>query len=315
MEIKLSVIMPVYNAEKYLHQCLDSVLSQSLREIELICVNDCSKDSSAAILEEYAAEDSRVIVISNESNKHAGPCRNIGLERASGEYVLFMDSDDWLKEGSLEAVYKSASGLGADVLRCKALDYNNETGAVSSSLHNALKRVPFFMYNRPLNFEKAWWLLPKMNVAPWGGICRRQFLTENGIKFNDLVCVNDRSFFWETVIKAEKLVFSPEQLIFYRTNLSTSLVGSRIRNFYCHFRSFDLVKALTDALPTQKRRNVLDAELQDIANWLRQAAKTDYAESILSETADFIDNIERSLPDGFLNRAKGFKQIIGIISK
>ena len=92
---KISVIIPIYNSEKYLEECLDSILNQTLKDIEIICVDDGSTDNSLTILENYAQRDKRIQIFSQQ-NLHAGIARNHGLEKASGEYVHFMDSDDLL---------------------------------------------------------------------------------------------------------------------------------------------------------------------------------------------------------------------------
>ena len=99
--VKISVVIPVYNVEKYLEQCLDSVIAQSFEDIEVICVNDGSTDSSLEILKRYANNDSRIKIIS-QKNKGAGAARNVGIENAAGEYVYFMDSDDYLNADAFE---------------------------------------------------------------------------------------------------------------------------------------------------------------------------------------------------------------------
>ena len=99
--VKISVVIPVYNVEKYLEQCLDSVIAQSFEDIEVICVNDGSTDSSLEILKRYADNDSRIKIIS-QKNKGAGAARNVGIENAAGEYVYFMDSDDYLNADAFE---------------------------------------------------------------------------------------------------------------------------------------------------------------------------------------------------------------------
>lgn len=293
--VKVSVVIPVYNAEKYLRQCLDSVLGQSLREIEVICVDDGSTDGSIEILREYSERDRRFTALYNPENKHAGICRNLGLEKARGEYVLFLDSDDWILEGSLERIYEIAHRLNVDVLRCKALDYNNVSGTTTRSLHNSLKRVPFFLFNRVLKFKQIYWLLPKLNVAPWGGLFRREFLVENNIKFNDLICVNDRSFYWESMVKAEAIAFSKTELVCYRTNLSASLIGNRIKNFDCHFKSYEIVSEHVKNCPDKIQRCILNAELLDIAHWLEKAAGSEIYYEIKKKTSEFASSMDTKL--------------------
>ena len=116
MNCRVSVIVPVYNVEKYLKQCLDSLINQTLEDIEIICVNDGSTDSSLNILEEYQNKDNRIKIISQE-NKGVSAARNLGLKNAKGEYLLFIYADDWVELNALEELFNnigrfSPAGLG-----------------------------------------------------------------------------------------------------------------------------------------------------------------------------------------------------------
>ena len=102
--VKISIIVPVYNTEPYLEQCLDSIINQTLEDIEIICVNDGSTDNSLSVLEEYASKDNRIKII-NQENEGPGFARNNGLKSVNGEYVLFVDSDDWIELNTCEALY------------------------------------------------------------------------------------------------------------------------------------------------------------------------------------------------------------------
>jgi hypothetical protein len=112
----LSVVVPVYRVEDYLGACLDSILDQGLSDLELIAVDDASDDGSAAILASYAARDSRVKVLTFPANRGLGAARNAGLVAATGDYVWFVDSDDWLTEGTLDAVTERLAETDADLL-------------------------------------------------------------------------------------------------------------------------------------------------------------------------------------------------------
>lgn len=287
MTVKVSVIIPVYNAEAFLEKCLDSVLGQSLRELEVICVDDGSRDKSPEILETFAAQDERVVLI-KQQNCGAGAARNNGLSHALGEYIFFMDSDDIMLPNTLEKLWRQAHRQRLDVLRCRALDYDNVSGKTTRSLHNYLKRVPPFLYGIPTSYRPVYWLFPKINVAPWGGIVRKSFLIDNNIEFNRLKCVNDRSFYWETILKAKRIGFSRVTAILYRMNLTDSLIGTRIRNFECHFQSYEIVERLCRDLPNRYRRNILNGELMDIINWFEVGKKTDLADTISSEMEHFL---------------------------
>ncbi|MBR7071081.1 MAG: glycosyltransferase, partial [Clostridia bacterium] len=111
----ISIIVPVYNEEKFLSKCLDSLLTQTMREIEVICVNDGSNDRSGEILDEYAAKDSRIKIF-NQKNVGSSPARNRGLQQASGPYVMFVDSDDWVHDDYCRAPYETAVCFNSDLV-------------------------------------------------------------------------------------------------------------------------------------------------------------------------------------------------------
>lgn len=113
--IMISVIMPVYNVENYIEKCLDSVCNQSFKDLEIICVNDGSTDNSLKLLEDYAKRDSRIKIITQE-NGGIGHARNTGLKNATGEYVLFVDSDDFLCENSLDELYYNINSNNSDLV-------------------------------------------------------------------------------------------------------------------------------------------------------------------------------------------------------
>lgn len=114
---KVSIILPVYNVEPYLRKALDSVVNQTLRDIEIICINDCSPDNSLAILEEYAQRDSRIKIINQETNQGQGVARNLGIDMAIGEYLTFLDPDDWFELNACELLYNTARDNNAKVVR------------------------------------------------------------------------------------------------------------------------------------------------------------------------------------------------------
>lgn len=104
MDVKISVVLPVYNVANYLRKCLDSLVNQTFKDFEVICVNDGSTDLSLGILEGYAVSDSRFKII-NQENQGLSGARNTGIEHVQGDYVIFVDSDDWLEENALELLY------------------------------------------------------------------------------------------------------------------------------------------------------------------------------------------------------------------
>ena len=127
--IKVSVIIPVYNVELYLLKCLDSLKNQSLKEIEIICINDGSTDSSGKILDEYLKKDNRIQVI-NKINEGQGIARNIGIDIAKGEYIGFVDPDDWINAKKKKKMYNQAKNINSDIVICdysKHFENSNKT--------------------------------------------------------------------------------------------------------------------------------------------------------------------------------------------
>ena len=126
--IKISVIVPVYNVEKYLLECLDSIINQTLKEIEIICVNDGSTDNSLSILKEYASKDNRIILIDKE-NEGLGYTRKVGLDNATGKYILFCDSDDFYSElTAFEELYNYIEKVKVDVVIFECIRFDKNKG-------------------------------------------------------------------------------------------------------------------------------------------------------------------------------------------
>ena len=123
-KIKVSVIVPVFNVEEYLSTSLDSILNQTLKDIEIICINDGSTDASLDILENYAKKDARIKIISKK-NEGQGIARNIGLDNAQGEFIAFVDSDDFIKEDMLEKSYKKSVSKNLDLVMYKVSSFDN----------------------------------------------------------------------------------------------------------------------------------------------------------------------------------------------
>lgn len=115
-QIVVSIIIPVYNSEKTIGKCLDSLVGQTYKDIEIICVNDCSKDNSLSVLEEYLAKDKRIVIINHAENKNAGGARNSGIRASKGEYICFVDNDDWLRNDAIELLVKASDNASYDII-------------------------------------------------------------------------------------------------------------------------------------------------------------------------------------------------------
>lgn len=219
---KISVIVPVYNAERYLRECLDSLLNQTLNDIEIICINDGSTDSSPRILEEYVARDSRIKVI-NKENSGYGASMNIGLTAAEGEYIGIVESDDFVKTTMYEELYNLAVKNNADVVKS---DYYLYTTSNNQSRKIGIIKPK---YTGKVFSVKGYPKILKMPPSIWSSIYRREFLNKNSIRFQETpgASFQDISFAFKTLSSAERLVFTNKTYLYYRQDNENSSVKSK----------------------------------------------------------------------------------------
>lgn len=270
---KLSVVIPVYNAEKYIRQCLDSILTKQKIALEVICVDDCSTDGTPAILKEYQDKYENVTVIRNETNLYAGTCRNKGLMAAKGQYVHFLDSDDYVVDNVYEKLYTLAKENDLDWVKTTSEGFDDETGETIENPRYSMEKMYEGFFGTLLDFQH----FPKkfmdyMAVVPWNGIYKRHFLLEKNIRFNSLFCVNDRSFFVDTCVKGERMMIAREKIVRHRMNVSGSLVMKRVQHFDCQFESYRIIRQICNDnhVNDKVRFEILEHEMYDIFVWYRK---------------------------------------------
>lgn len=270
---KLSVVIPVYNAEKYIRQCLDSILTKQKIALEVICVDDCSTDGTPAVLKEYQDKYENVTVIRNETNLYAGTCRNKGLMAAKGQYVHFLDSDDYVVDNVYEKLYTLAKENDLDWVKTTSEGFDDETGETIENPRYSMEKMYEGFFGTLLDFQH----FPKkfmdyMAVVPWNGIYKRHFLLEKNIRFNSLFCVNDRSFFVDTCVKGERMMIAREKIVRHRMNVSGSLVMKRVQHFDCQFESYRIIRQICNDnhVNDKVRFEILEHEMYDIFVWYRK---------------------------------------------
>ena len=291
----VSVIIPVYNAEKYLRECLDSVVNQTLRDIEIICVDDGSTDSSLNILREYAAKDSRVKVYT-QRNQFAGVARNHGMEIASGRYYAFMDADDYYLPDALSRMFDLCEKYELDYI--KAGYYRTEAGKEPYDTPFTVNEyVSKKDLGRRLSFPADMDSLRKVSDVPWNGLYRASFIKDNGITFNNFRVMNDHSFFVNCVIHAKRAMIINDHVVCHRVNQATSLVGTRHKHFQCQIDNYYLVRRMIEHLDQPHKRKLLQREMAGIFQWynkLYPVADSFYQNQMHSQllafTADFDEN-------------------------
>ena len=220
-EVKVSVVVPVYNAEKFLRRGLDSLRKQTLKDIEIICVNDGSTDGSAAILAEYAAHDKRIKVITQE-NRYIGAARNRGIEAARGEYVGFMDQDDWVSLNYFEDLYNAAKKYNTDVAIAEQVYAIREKNTKLPLNHLLGKTAEAF------DTVGAGLYRPRRYI--WEKIYRRDFLNRHQIRFPTLRALyEDYNFMVQVLLYAKKIAVAYSGVYYYfMDNVSTSRYAVRI---------------------------------------------------------------------------------------
>ena len=222
MNPSVSVIIPVYNSERYLAQCLDSVLGQTLKDIEIICVDDGSADNTPKILSEYAARDERIRIIT-QGNAGPGIARNNGMKLAKGEYLAFIDSDDFWNATLLETAYRQAKALDVDLCLYPYAVYNESDGSYSQTPYAAwLPRETCF---EPKHYGGT--LFQMTPSAPGYRLYRRIFLKDNHLEFLPQHIGEDLYFVYLAMAFAGKIGYIRSVEAFLRrgtdSNLSSSL--------------------------------------------------------------------------------------------
>ena len=282
----ISVVIPVYNAEKYLEKCLDSVLASSLSGIEVICVDDGSEDRSLQILNAYRQKDSRVRVLTQQ-HLFAGAARNAGIRAAAGKYIHFLDSDDEVTPGAYEKLYRTAEAAEAEVCECLYINTNAETGEIMSrpKYRPVDERLPLRVSS---GGETAASLIYG-HVVPWNKLYLREFLTGRDIYFDGLICAEDRSFYFDVIFKAERIVRITERLVKHRRCISSSLDGSdiRARHFDVEFRSFERIWEIIGDAPNKIKAMVLDCCVADCYYWYQRVIGTEYDAAVRDQLRVF----------------------------
>ena len=251
--IKVSVIVPVFNTEKYLEKCLNSLINQTLQDIEIICVNDGSTDKSADIIKKFTNKDSRFKLI-NQENKKQGAARNAGMKIAKGEYIGFVDSDDWVDLEYYEKLYNAAKKYNADI----ALATNIRTGHGKDKKRLNITEEKFVTtLQDKIDVCQQW-----KNECPTNKIYRHSMLKNNNIKWPEGVYCEDKLFTIKAIYYANSIIATPGVNYYYYRN-PNSTVNSKAQK---HYKQLKLDKniAKKSVLDFLKEKN---AQIRDRDFW------------------------------------------------
>lgn len=268
---KVSIVIPIYNVEKYLRQCLDSVVSQTLREIEIICVNDGSKDSSLSIMQEYAAKDPRIVII-DKPNGGYGHSMNCGFDRATGEYLGIVESDDYADPDMFEKLYACAKAHDLDVVKSGFYFYYSKPEEKNTP-HPIASAATSGRTFRPVDgFDAVMEQVEFFNIKPtiWSAIYRRDFIRSNGIRFNETpgASYQDASFNFKVWACAQRVRLMEECFLHYRQDNEASSINSPGK-VYCICDEYDEMRRFLDEHPVLKGRlePVMVRVMYDSYNW------------------------------------------------
>lgn len=211
---KISIIIPVHNAEKYLDQCIESILSQTYQALQIICVNDGSSDGSLDVLEQYAAADSR-ITIESQSNQGVSAARNRGLEIATGEYIGFVDSDDWLEPTMVDTMLTALLSKKTDMAVCSVTQHDDDKKGESLTRRSFPNQS--FLEPKECHEFVDRFTTGEFDFANWNKLFRRTIIENHKIRFNpDLQIGEDFLFNLRYITHARSFVILEAQLYHYR---------------------------------------------------------------------------------------------------
>lgn len=255
---KLSIILPVYNTAKYLNQCIDSILNQSLKEFELICINDGSTDNSLNILKEYASKDNRITIIDKE-NGGQGLARNIAIEKAIGEYLSFIDSDDWIEPTMLKELYHAAKQNSSEIVLCEHKVFDIPTNVISQPEYTRLP-IPKIFDQRSFQSSEITDFLFSINTGPCNKIFKTEFVNSIGAKFAEGLLYEDILFVFKCLINAKviNIVRRPLYIIRYlRPGSETSYRGKK------QFDIFEVIQLLDKEIYKDEIPDAIKIKYQD----------------------------------------------------
>ncbi len=257
--IKVSVIIPVYNSEKYLRECLDSIINQTLKEIEIICIDDGSTDNSLDILKSYAAKDRRIIIL-QQRNLGAGAARNAGLKIAKSKYLSFLDADDFFEKNMLKKAYDKCELDKAQICVFRSKEFDNKDKKFLLMTWSIRKRflprkIPF----SPIDISKH--IFQVFNGWAWDKLYDREFIQQNKLRFQEIRTTNDAYFVFTANVLASRITVLNDILAYHRVNTNTSLSVTREKSWDCCY------KAITAIKRELIKQSLYDVYKQSYINW------------------------------------------------
>ena len=295
---KVSVIIPVYNTDRYLKECLDSVLAQSLKELEILCIDDGSTDNSALILDSYAVKYKNITVI-HKKNRGYGAAVNEGLKRAVGEYVGIVDSDDFISKKTYETLYKAAYLNNADIVKADFYEIKGIKGSYKKRRINVSKRCTSGLKKVYCIDDDDIFDYRGMNI--WTGIYRNDLIKNNKICLNESpgAAFQDSGFWFQTLVYAKKIFFVNEAFYHYRKDNPNSSINDK-EKVYDICGEYEFIRRFLKRSPERFKDYYKIFALQkfyaymDSYRRIAECHKLSFLKRISEEFSEDIDIIEKN---------------------
>lgn len=309
---KISIIAPVYNVEKYLAECLESLINQTFKDIEILLIDDASQDNSLKILEEYQRKDKRIRIFTQQ-NQGPGAARNLGIKESKGEYLLFVDSDDWIKKNCCEILYNEMQKNPCDILFCSRKIYHTKDNIKLISI------ADYFMGEKEATLSNNPQICSELPGHPWGKLYKADFIKKNNIFFPSFTrCAEDVYFHYLTLFCAPCVRYIDEPLYYYRFQAQDSLVkqgGKTLKEAYAAYYEILLkikksnIQNKTEILTLTYNR-MADSVLYFCSQPYLQYEKYKYL-YILKDTK----NLSKMLPKKERSKSKNYKRLVKTIKQ
>lgn len=301
-DIKISIIVPVYNVEKYLEKCLSSLTGQSLSEIEIICINDGSTDDSGRILEHFAEKDKRIILL-NQNNKGVSAARNAGIAQAGGKYIAFVDSDDYVDEELCEETYRLIEKNKADILV-----FGGEVFA-EEEIEDVYLKEAFSFFQQNLNVKSAFYAEDSVGALMectgswpliWNKLYKRELVLKSGGFSEALELGEDEAFLFSIFPLAERIIYTDKKYYHYLRNRPESATDRLVMDF--ENKAFSNLKMAQMVCDVWRRYGILE-EYEE--KYLQR-----YVELLFdnARSLDFIPSVQREYMQKVISFLNEFPQ-------
>lgn len=321
--MKVSVIIPVYNCEKFLDESIGSLLNQTFSDFEIIIVDNKSTDNTVLKTKELMLKDNRISLIELDENLKQGIARNIGVENAKGEYIMFLDGDDKAAPQFIENMYKKITEDDADMTICRWAPFDNKTGKINYKHGYAnFHRLPEEYRNTSFTWQDIKDEVFSQSNVPWDKIYKKSFLINKNVKFPGGMFFEDNVFSFDAIMKAEKITVLDECLIYYRVNRKQAVTARCDETFFDYLKIFACIKENLENQGTwdEMKHHFINYKVRSMFWWWKkidfkfkkqffQKIKKDYIEMYNYELSSIIDKraiwtktfflINRVLDNGF----------------